>query len=142
MDELGIDLASVIPAKEWLIKVYGDDIVDKSTLQTCITTNKGYRGLTHAMVATEDGYVPSKTSRYLTEDLPFGILVVKGIAEIMGVATPTLDRVIEWNQAFMGKDYLQQGKLNGKDIDETRAPQRFGINEPKQLIAGFSQAVI
>ena len=133
-EQLGIDLNSVIPAKDWLIRVYGDEISDQSTLQSCIKTNKGYEGLKHAMVEVEGGFFPSKNSRYLTEDLPFGILVVRGIAEIMEVPTPMLDRVIEWNQTFMGKEYLVDGKLAGKDVSETRAPQSFGITSPSELV--------
>lgn len=134
VEQTGIELSSVIPAQEWLIKAYGDDIVDKRTLQSCITTNKSYQGLKHAMAEVEGGYVPSSNSRYLTEDIPFGIMVIRGIAEIVGVPTPTMDRVIDWNQRFMGKQFLVDGKPTGEDIDSTRAPQKYGISEPAQLI--------
>ena len=86
------------------------------------------------MVEVEGGYVPSKTSRYLIEDIPFGILVIRGIADIVGVPTPVIDRVIEWNQKFMEKEYLVDGKLTGKDIAATRVPQRFGITRPSELV--------
>lgn len=134
VQQLGIDLDSVIESREWFIKAYGEDIADSSTLQSCIVTNKGYEGLTHAMDKVDEDYVPSRNSRYLVEDLPFGILVIKGIAEIMGVDTPVIDEVIDWNQKFMQKEYMVDGKLIGKDIPGTRVPQRFGISQPQDLV--------
>jgi hypothetical protein len=42
--------------------------------------------------------------RYLSEDLPFGLVPMKGVAELLGVpATPWFDRVITWGQQLIGK---------------------------------------
>ncbi len=53
--------------------------------------------------------------RYLSEDLPEGLVVVRGVAELCGVETPNMDVVIEFGQRAMGKKYLVDGKLNGPD---------------------------
>jgi hypothetical protein len=43
-------------------------------------------------------------TRYLSEDLPFGLVPMKGVAELLGVpATPWFDRVITWGQQLIGK---------------------------------------
>eukprot|EP00965_Chrysotila_dentata_P076677 2531203-Pleurochrysis_carterae.AAC.1 len=35
---------------------------------------------------------------------------------MIGVPTPTIDAMIEWNQKLIGKEYLTpDGKINGKD---------------------------
>ena len=52
------------------------------------------KGMKHPMKATKDGtFVPNFSDRYLTEDLPYGIVVLKGIALVVGVETPTMDKV-------------------------------------------------
>jgi len=80
------------------------------------------------MLPTEDGkWVPNFNYRYLKEDVPCGTVVTKGVAEIVGVPTPTIDKVILWSQERMGKEYIVDGKLKGKDLKETRAPQRYGL---------------
>ena len=52
------------------------------------------QGLTHPTVKNADGkYVPNFKYRYLLEDIPFGLLVMKGVAALAGVPTPTMDKV-------------------------------------------------
>ena len=125
-----INLSQVIHMHEWYCTTFPDvDIGDKTDLYTTFRTHKGYTGIKHPMVKTDDGkYVPDFKYRYFTEDIPCGQVVLRGIAEILGVPTPNLDEVITWAQGKLGKEYLVNGKLAGKDIGETRCPQRFGIS--------------
>nr|Q8T882.1 RecName: Full=Tauropine dehydrogenase; Short=TaDH; AltName: Full=NAD: tauropine oxidoreductase [Arabella iricolor]BAB86769.1 tauropine dehydrogenase [Arabella iricolor] len=125
----GVDLSNVIHMHPYYIGAYPDDISDKSSLYTCINTNAGFKGLTHPCTKTADGkFVPDFTGRYFGEDIPFGLAVTRGIAEIAGCPTPNIDKIIEWAQKLMGKEYLVGGKFTGKDISATRAPQRYGFN--------------
>jgi hypothetical protein len=117
-----------------MIRSYGDDIEDKSSIYKMLLTNKGYRGLTHPMVPvdTPEGkikYLPNFKYRYFAEDIPMGLVVTRGIAELAGVPTPHMDDVILWCQERMGKEYLLDGKLCGKDLQSTRAPQYFGFKD-------------
>lgn len=118
---------------EWMIRSYGDDIGDKTNIYTMLRTNKGYRGLTHPMREVEvDGktkYLPNFKYRYFTEDIPMGLVVTRGIAELAGVPTPHMDDVIMWCQEMLGKEYLVDGKLCGKDVHSTRAPQHYGFTD-------------
>jgi len=41
--------------------------------------------------------------------------------------------VIGWAQGHMGKEYIVNGMLSGRDVTETNAPQRFGIHSIEQL---------
>lgn len=123
-----VDLSQVIPMYDWDIGCYGNDIKDKTNLLTALRTNTGYAGITHPMVETEDGrYMPDFNHRFLTEDVPFGLVAIRGIAEIAGVPTPYLDKVLVWCQEKLGKEYLVGSKLIGKDLDATRCPQRYGF---------------
>jgi len=131
----GLALADVKSIQDFLKASYPVQIKDPSTLQSCLLTNTAFNGLTHPMKSTEDGrFVPDFGYRYFTEDLPIGLVPLRGIAEIVGVETPEMDKVIAWMQEKTGKEFLKDGKLNGKDIAETRAPSRFGITSLEQLV--------
>ena len=125
-----LDLSSLHHVREWMLRSYGDDIGDKTNIYTMLQSNKGYRGLTHPTVEVEVNgqkkYKPNFRYRYFSEDIPMGLCVTRGICEMAGVATPHMDDVIMWCQECMGKEYLVDGKLCGKDMDSTRAPQHYG----------------
>lgn len=129
----GLDLSSVHHVSEWMLRSYGDDIGDTSSIYKMLLTNKGYRGLTHPTrtVDTPEGtkYLPNFRYRYFSEDIPCGLMVTRGIAELAGVPTPHMDDVILWCQEMMGKEFLKDGKVAGKDLDSTRSPQLYGFTD-------------
>ncbi|MGS2722491.1 NAD/NADP octopine/nopaline dehydrogenase family protein [Porticoccus sp. GXU_MW_L64] len=110
--------------------VYEDNAPD---LTTFFRTNSAYKGFRCPFKEVPGGWQPDFDNRYFTEDIPLGLCVYKGVADIVDVATPTMDKVITWAQQHMDKEYVVDGKLRGKDVRETHAPQRFGITEPGQL---------
>lgn len=79
--------------------------------------------------------MPDFNHRYLQEDVPFGLAVLKGIAELAGVSTPVSDRVLKWCQEHMGLDLIVGSQLKGKDIYLTRSPQAFGYLTLNELLA-------
>lgn len=114
---------------------YYDDIADHSSLRAMFVSNKGYDGLTMPCIHEKNGgYLPLFQHRYFSEDLPCGILVQKGIAELAGVETPVIDKVIYWCQDKVGKEYLIDGKLQGKDLATTKTPQRYGFTDLKTFV--------
>ena len=130
-----VDLSNLCHVYDWCQRCYPDDIEDHTTLYTSIRTNKAYRGLLHPMITDDNGqFQPNFRYRYLSEDIPYGLTVLRGLAEVMGVAIPTMDIVLEWAQRVMGKEYLVEGQLKGKDVCETRAPQRYGLTTADKLI--------
>lgn len=135
-DHPSVDLTQVIPMYDWDIGCYGADIADKTNLMTALRTNSGYSGMTHPMIRRDNGeYVPDFTHRFLSEDVPFGLVVIRGIAELAGVPTPQMDRVLCWSQHAMGREYLVGNRLSGADVASTRAPQRYGFTLDDILVA-------
>ena len=131
-----IDLSNVIHIYDWFMQAYHDQIENKGTLYDAIRSNKAYKGLTHPMVKVDDDdkkLKPDFRYRYFTEDLPYGLVCLRGIAELAGVATPTMDKVIEWAQNLMEKSYLVKGNIAGSDVKSTRSPQAFGYTLDKVL---------
>ncbi|MBP8293137.1 MAG: NAD/NADP octopine/nopaline dehydrogenase family protein [Caldilineaceae bacterium] len=134
----GLDLASVVDVQTWLLDAYPEQIADKHTLQAAFNSNTAYAGLRAPVEQVGDNaFVPAFTSRYLAEDVPYSLLVTRGIAELAGVATPTIDRVICWAQARLGREYLVDGRVAGRDIAASHAPQRFGIDSLAALIGDY-----
>lgn len=132
-----LDLTQVIPMYDWDIGCYGKDIEDKTNLMTALRTNSGYKGITHPMIQTGEGkYLPDFNHRFLAEDVPFGLVVIRGIAEIARVPTPCIDTVLSWCQARLGKEYLVGSRLVGKDLATTRCPQRYGFKTISEVL-GF-----
>lgn len=141
------DLSSVISLAVWLHRAYPGQIEDTGTLQTSFNTNRAYAGLRAPVKPVEDvgqdsagqaagkkRYQPWFDSRYLAEDVPYGLLVTRGIAELAQVGTPTMDRVITWAQERLGRAYLVEGRVAGRDVERSRAPQRFGVHSLAALL--------
>ncbi|HEY0098462.1 MAG TPA: NAD/NADP octopine/nopaline dehydrogenase family protein [Pyrinomonadaceae bacterium] len=132
-----LDLSQVIPMYDWDISCYGKDISDKTNLMTALRTNSGYKGITHPMVRTAEGaYLPDFNHRFLAEDVPYGLVVIRGIAEIARVPTPCIDTVLRWCQQRLGREYLVGSRLIGKDLATTRCPQRYGLKTISEVL-GF-----
>lgn len=86
-----------------------------------------YKGFKCPLKAEGDAWVPDFENRYFTEDIPCGLCAYKGLADIFGVKTPFIDEMVGWCQNHMGKEYIVDGVLKGKDVPDTYTPQRWGI---------------
>lgn len=130
----GFNLEEVTPLYEWLLAAYPDDIEDASSLQQAFNTNRAYEGLRLPARSVGDGrFAVDFQARYLSEDVPCGLVVVRGIAELAGVSTPAIDAVIRWAQERLGRCYLGGQSLCGADLGGSRAPQAYGITSLSQL---------
>jgi hypothetical protein len=129
-----LSLCAVLPLAFSIQSAYADDIIDKSTLRSCIATNRAYAGIRAPMIKTAGGYVPDFQCRFYLEDVPHSLVVIKGIAELADVATPSIDRILMWTQVKMGCEYLIDDKLQGKDVCYSGAPQRYGLHSLSSLI--------
>jgi len=128
--EPAMDLSAVRPLKAWLLRSYGDAIADPSSLRSAFVTNRAYAGLKAPVREVSPGqFVPDFRARYLAEDVPFGLAVSRAIAGLAGVETPTMDEVIAWAGAQLGKD-----------TSEARIPQKYGLGDLEQLIAFATEA--
>jgi opine dehydrogenase len=72
-------------------------------------------------------FIPDFGYRYLTEDVPFGLVATRALAELAEVHTPTIDDVILWSQAAMQKVYLVDGRMRGRDLKDLPIPQNHGV---------------
>lgn len=139
LDE-SVSFDHVLPVKKWLLDSYADKIENDSTLSSAFKTNRAYCGLKAPVRKLENNaYIPDFQSRYLTEDVPTGLVVTAGLARLVNVKTPVIDQVVSEVSRWMGKDYLSEGTLGGENIEETRVPQNFGIHNYFELRAFISR---
>ena len=145
------DLSSARGVNTWFLNAYGDEkSLNKTSTATMMRTNPAYKGLTHPMRPANDDddtddpkkkLVPDFQHRYIAEDVGYGLVVIRGIAELVGVETLTIDKVILWAQRAAKLSYLKEVHVadkpaaafdpprltcSGADLDKTRCPQRFG----------------
>ena len=177
-----LDLSAVLPVKERIISIYGKDVRDTSSLLSVMRTNEGYKVQTGCLLCcgrmspyfpiaeswcyrqgcgtplaeVNDGrFKPASESRLYWEDIPFGLCILKHLAEMLGnlpvrklrlivhlvkeathisaplphgniSQVPTICELIFWHQAQMGKEYLlPSGMLNPLAMSETGAPGRL-----------------
>ena len=69
---------------------------DAASLTRKISSIAAFQTITSPMQEVEDGWVPDFSSRYFTEDFPFGLKYIKDMAIECGVITPTIDKVLVW----------------------------------------------
>jgi len=128
------DMSTFLSMFEWDLTRYSHMIEDHTDQLSVLRTNRSYDGMLHPMIEVEGGFIPNFKQRFLSEDVPYGLVPVRGIAEIVGVKTLLIDEILEWSQAKLEKEYLVNGEFIGKDIKDTRAPQNFGYSTLNDII--------
>lgn len=128
---------AVIPLADRLLDQYGDQIEDKSTMAKMVGTNKAYSMAKTPVIRTNKGVMPNPNHRVVLDDIGWGLCVLISIAERLetaGIKTPTtmMRAMVEWHQQMMGKEFLFNGRLRGRDIAELVL---LGPSDPLELVA-------
>eukprot|EP01029_Cantina_marsupialis_P015073 TRINITY_DN33026_c7_g1_i1.p1 TRINITY_DN33026_c7_g1~~TRINITY_DN33026_c7_g1_i1.p1 ORF type:complete len:409 (-),score=96.28 TRINITY_DN33026_c7_g1_i1:261-1328(-) len=137
LNEYGINSSCVKwgRIRDYLHSIYKEDVVDPSTTLSLFRTNKHYAGIYAPQLPVEGGFVFNWKTRFLTEDLPFGLCLIKGCASILGIKTPFIDEVVSWGQGMIDKEYIvDETHLTGSDMNECPVPQQYGITTVEDLL--------
>jgi hypothetical protein len=126
--------AMVIPIHEWLRTVYGHVTADTSSVGACFRTGPIQARRAPMTEFAPGRYRPNFEYRYMSEDVPFGLVATRALAELAGVQTPMIDEVLTWAQSALGKVYLVDGRLNGADARDLPLPQNHGVTTLSELI--------
>lgn len=100
--EVGKSLGINLPTIEQLFEEYYRGRYTEGTggLNEIVTTNVIYRGT----------IAPSElTSRFVTEDVPYGLVLISSIGKRFDVPTPTVDAIIHLASVLNGTDYGKEG---------------------------------
>lgn len=84
------DLSSVKSLREH----YESNTVEELTKK--LHNIKSLKNIKTPMVPFKDGWIPDFSSRYFTADFPYGIFILKEIADIQGVPVPNLTEIVTW----------------------------------------------
>jgi len=112
--------------KGCILENYEDQVTDPSTTVTCVSKNIAFASHYLQYKEVEGGVVPLVDHKFFITDLPYGLCTYKDMALSMGLETPTIDAIIYWNQGMLGKEYLVDNALTGKDIGECILPTQWG----------------
>ena len=140
-----LNLKFVMPLKDRVQTMYKGQITDNSSLKRIFNTNMGYSRVPFPMlpVAGQDPKTPqsetlvklNQKARFFWEDMPFGLVILKDIGNIVGVATPNITRNIQFHQQYMPIKYVDaQGNFILSSLKETGAPTVQGITTVEQLV--------
>ena len=125
-----LNLDAVIPLGERILSQYRNQISDASSLKTIMATNQAYSMAKTPVREVTGGVVPNPTHRVVMDDIPHGLCVLKDIANMLKIATPWINYMIEWHQGLMGKEYLVDGRFVGRDVAECTALTVLGQPRP------------
>jgi hypothetical protein len=127
--------------------MYSNQISDKNSLKTVFNTNTGYRVVPFPMlpVPGQDLKNMPKSEvkvklnlkhRFFEEDMPFGLVILRDIGDIVGVQTPYITRAIIFHQKYMDVKYIDEttGEFLPGSLLNTGAPSAYGINTIGNLV--------
>lgn len=123
----GVQPEMVLTIGDWLLMSYDDSITDTSSVAAMMRSNKPYMGLKAPVRKVgENRYMADFSTRYIVEDIPYGLLVSKSLAGMLGVDTPTIDEVMAGIDSWTGNDYL--GRLSSLKTlaGHARLPELYG----------------
>ena len=81
----------VIPS---LLEYY--EVTDVKSLTAKIKSIDAFKDIASPMKKTATGWIPDFGNRYFTEDFPYGLRIIKEIAEKHNVCTPIISKVYNW----------------------------------------------
>lgn len=101
MDDEFFKLLSVLPVSSdflpRILEYYGCN--DAESLTNKLSSIEGFKGILAPMKKIDGGWVPDFSSRYYTEDFPYGLRFIWQLAHEHQIETPTIDRVFEWGMS-------------------------------------------
>lgn len=77
-----------------LLEYYESD--DVASLTRKLSSIPAFKGIISPMKKVDGGWKADYTSRYFTEDFPFGLRWIKELAEENNIKTPVIDEVYAW----------------------------------------------
>ena len=98
MDKEFNELLNVLPVRKGSIPTILDyyESTDAPSLTRKLRSIQAFKGILSPMKQVESGYIPDLQSRYFTEDFTFGLRIIQQQARKHHVATPLIDRVMNW----------------------------------------------
>jgi len=127
----------VVPLRDRLLDQYGEQMEDTSTMARMISTNQAYSMAKTPCIRTDSGVMPNPEHRVVVDDIGWGLCMLVSVAERLDTPATMMRDMIEWHQTLMGKEYLKNGRLCGRDCEELVL---LKPDDPLELVAGPSDS--
>lgn len=75
---------------------------DAESLTKKLQSIKAFQGIASPMKEMDGGFVPDFSSRYFTEDFPYGMRFIVETAQQQDVSVPTIEKVYQWGLSKIG----------------------------------------
>ena len=72
-----------------------------TTLTRKLRSITAFQNIKAPMIQTNAGWMPDFKSRYFTEDFPYGLQIVKDLAQTHQIETPVIDKVLTWGNKMI-----------------------------------------
>lgn len=83
-------------------------------------------------------YVPNLSTRYFTEDFPYGLAILRDFCDVCNVKTPFMDKVLGWFDHICDAHLFKDGKLEGEGAKCLPLPHNYGISCKNELVAFYN----
>ena len=124
-----LDLSEVVSLREY----YESPTPEAMTRK--LKSIRAFEAVKVPLSPTEDGtFLPNWNDRMFTEDYPFGVAIIKDIASMVGVQTPTMDTLLDFYRAQTGTSYLNADGTSSKDAGASAMPRNFGLTDKEAFI--------
>ena len=103
MDEEFQNLLKILCLKPGCIPTVLDyyESKDAESLTHKLQSIKAFQGILSPMKEVSDGFIPDFTSRYFTEDFPYGMRFIIETAQKHNFPIPTIDKVYHWGTSII-----------------------------------------
>lgn len=98
MDNEFFSLLEVLPVRKGIIPPLLEyyESFNAESLAKKISSIPAFLSITAPMIQTDQGWIPDFSSRYFTEDFPFGLKYIKDLSTQHNISTPHIDQVLSW----------------------------------------------
>ena len=101
MDEEFFRLLDRLPVTKGFLPTVLDyyESVDAKSLASKLSSIQGFKGISSPMIETSNGWIADYSSRYFTEDFPYGLKYIWKLAHENHILCPNIDKVYEWGMS-------------------------------------------
>ncbi|TRX66232.1 NAD/NADP octopine/nopaline dehydrogenase family protein [Carboxylicivirga sp. M1479] len=128
IEAIPLNLNGVTP----ILKHY--ESTNAKSLTEKIKSIQAFKGIMSPMVHNGTYWDANYKSRYFTEDIPYGLSLIKSLAIIFNISTPIIDKVIYWTQSQLNLQLLTNNGELGDDAYNFPIFQKYKLTTPAEIV--------
>ncbi|MCM1265797.1 MAG: NAD/NADP octopine/nopaline dehydrogenase family protein [Candidatus Gastranaerophilales bacterium] len=112
-------IMSTLNVNEYKALLEHYEVSDVQSLTKKLKSIQSFKQVQAPLTESKNGYIIDNTSRYITEDLPFGTCFIKFMATQLNIDTPYIDFAIRKTQSLYGQEFVDNNGQFNKQHWET-----------------------